>query len=247
MKPLALYQLNEVNFDMVRSYIDSGAQLPHMARLLRQARIETTSEDEYELLEPWIQWVSVYTGQTIAEHGVFRLGDCIYSTDRQIFAELEERGFRVGNFGSMNARNDLKVPSYFVPDPWTDTPSDGSFWSRSLASALSQSVNDNSAGKIALSTYFKLGFVTLRFVPVRKILDLIKQLPWAVSRPWRKAIFLDILIAQLFRGFNKAYRPDFSSVFLNAAAHVQHHYMLSSPLASINSGAQNPPWYVSPG
>ena len=33
MKPLALYQLNEVNFDMVRSYIDSGAQLLHMARL----------------------------------------------------------------------------------------------------------------------------------------------------------------------------------------------------------------------
>ena len=206
-----------------------------MARLLRQARIETTSEDEYELLEPWIQWVSVYTGQTFAEHGVFRLGDCIYSTDRQIFAELEERGFRVGNFGSMNARNDLKVPSYFVPDPWTDTPSDGSFWSRSLASALSQSVNDNSAGKIALSTYFKLGFVTLRFVPVRKILDLIKQLP-CVSRPWRKAIFLDILIAQLFRGFNK-HRPDFSSVFLNAAA-LYNTTTCFHRLSSINSGAQ---------
>lgn len=39
MKPLTMYQFNEVNFDMVSSYIYSGVQLPHMERLLGQARI----------------------------------------------------------------------------------------------------------------------------------------------------------------------------------------------------------------
>lgn len=42
--------------------------------------------------------MSVYTGKTFGCHGVFCLGDCIYSTDRQIFADLEESGFRVESF-----------------------------------------------------------------------------------------------------------------------------------------------------
>ena len=41
--------------------------------------IKTRSEQEYELLEPWIQWVSIYTGKTAKEHGVFRLGDIVNS------------------------------------------------------------------------------------------------------------------------------------------------------------------------
>ena len=246
MTPLIMLQLNEVNFDMVSSYIDSGAELPYMQRLLQQHGIETSSEEEHQFLEPWIQWVSVYTGKRFGEHGVFRLGDSVYSPDRQIFKDLEERGFRVGCIGAMNARNDLQKPAYFVPDPWTDTPTDGRFWSRALASAISQSVNDNSSSKITMGTYLRLCLVILRFVPVQKIYNLAKCLPWAVSRPWRKAIFLDMLIFYLHRGFSKLYRPDFSSVFLNAAAHIQHHYMLSSSLVAVSDGLENPSWYVHP-
>ena len=35
----------------------------------------TNSEEEYKLLEPWVQWVSVYTGKRPNDHKIFRLGD----------------------------------------------------------------------------------------------------------------------------------------------------------------------------
>ena len=39
--------------------------------------IETSSEKNYENLEPWIQWVSFYTGKSYEEHKVFFLNELI--------------------------------------------------------------------------------------------------------------------------------------------------------------------------
>ena len=56
----------------------------------------------------------------------------------------------------MNAKNDLKQPSYFIPDPWTKTPSDKSFLSKSVTDAIVQAVNDNSQSKLTIKTIFNL-------------------------------------------------------------------------------------------
>ena len=49
--------LNELNFDLIKKYI--MRYLPNFKRLLKNERlIKTESENEYHLLEPWIQWVS---------------------------------------------------------------------------------------------------------------------------------------------------------------------------------------------
>ena len=88
-KPLILISLNEINFDIVRSYCD-GADYPNLSRVAQHA-VSTSSEEAYEQLEPWIQWVSVYTGKTAAEHGVFRLGDSVASQSPQIFEVLEQK------------------------------------------------------------------------------------------------------------------------------------------------------------
>ena len=38
--------------------------------------ITTQSEDNYELLEPWIQWlIHFFTGLKAKDHNIFRLGD----------------------------------------------------------------------------------------------------------------------------------------------------------------------------
>ena len=79
---LRLLELNEVNFELLRRYIGKG-ELPTLAALLsRHGLIETSSEAEYEHLEPWIQWVTAHTGKTFAEHGVFRLGDIVEELGR---------------------------------------------------------------------------------------------------------------------------------------------------------------------
>ena len=71
---MIVVQLNEINFETVARYIEDGEQLPAFKRLLDKfGSFLTVGEAQYDELEPWIQWVSAYTGKTFKEHGVFRL------------------------------------------------------------------------------------------------------------------------------------------------------------------------------
>ena len=105
MKRVLLLELNEINFDAVVAYVNSGVFLPGFQRLLESGIVTTCAEAEYDLLEPWIQWPSVHTGKTFGEHGVFRLGDFVNSSSDQFFEQLERAGFCVGAVSPMNASN----------------------------------------------------------------------------------------------------------------------------------------------
>ena len=43
----------------------------------------------------------------------------------------------------------------------------------------------------------------------------------------------------------KKHQPDFSTLFLNAGAHIQHHYLFSSP--AYDGYLENPRWYIKSG
>ena len=75
---------------------------------------------------------------------------------KQIFETLEEQGLKVGAVSPMNARNNLIKPSYFIPDPWTKTSSDGSLLSRYVHQSISQAVNDNAKSRLTNKTLFSL-------------------------------------------------------------------------------------------
>ena len=110
-----LLGLNELNSDYIKFYIKLGL-LPNFKKLFEiQPPIETTSEKEYKLLEPWVQWVTIHSGKSFKEHSVFRLGDIVNNPDlSQIFEELESDGLSVGAVSPFNAENRLKTPSFFV-------------------------------------------------------------------------------------------------------------------------------------
>ena len=80
----------------------------------------------------------------------------------------------MGAISPMNASNKLKSPEYFIPDPWTRTNSDDSFLSRSIASAVSQAVNDNSNEKITLKSLIILLYAFILFIPFKKYLLMLK-------------------------------------------------------------------------
>ncbi len=70
-------QLNELNFDYIDRYIELG-YLPNFKALFdKHGYVETISESEHHLANPWIQWPTVHTGLTYDEHKVFRLGDIV--------------------------------------------------------------------------------------------------------------------------------------------------------------------------
>jgi len=240
---LILIELNEINFDAVSSYLDRGVFLPGFKKVVDAGLVITEAESEGKHLEPWIQWPSVHTGKTYDEHKVFRLGDFVNSNQGQFFEKVEKAGFKVGAISPMNAANKLNTPAYFIPDPWTQTSCDGSFFSRAIDSAVSQAVNDNSQSKLTISTVLSLVLVFLALVRPVRFIPMVKYALRALGKPWRKALFLDMLLYEIHKTLFKRKGPKFSTLFLNAGAHIQHHYFFNSPFVE-SSELQNPSWYI---
>ena len=243
MNNLILLELNEINFDAVSFYIARGKYLPGFKKLIQKGIVTTESEPKYENIEPWIQWPSVHTGKTFDEHNVFRLGDFVNSSDGQFFEKVESAGFSVGAISPMNASNQLINPAYFIPDPWTKTPCDESFFSNSISDAIVQAVNDNSQSKLTFNTIFNLGLAFFALVQPTRYIPMVKYAIKTLRKPWRKALFLDMLLYEIHKTLFKRKNPNFSTLFLNAGAHIQHHYFFNSPFVH-SSELKNPAWYI---
>ena len=238
---LLLLGLNELNFDFIKYYINKGL-LPNFKALFNiQSPIETESESEYRLLEPWIQWMTVYSGKDYKDHKILRLGDIVDRKDlSQIFEEIESQGKKVGAISPFNADNRLKDPSFFIPDPWTKTKVSGNFMIKSIYSAVHQTVNDNSSGKLKIKSIFGLALGFVRYVPFSRYIHYLKLI-LSISKPGSKAIILDSLLSDVFINLLKSNNPDFSNLFLNSGAHIQHHYMFNSD--AYKGSITNPNWY----
>jgi len=242
-KKLILVELNELNFDVVGYYLGKGVSLPGFRQLIEKGLRLTQAETQYENLEPWIQWPSVHTGKTYDEHNVFRLGDFVNSSSEQFFEQVEKAGFSVGAISPMNASNKLHSPAYFIPDPWTQTPCDNSFLSNSITEAIVQAVNDNSQSKLSFKTIFNLGLAFVALVNSFRYIPMAIYALKSFGKPWLKALFLDMLLYEIHKTLFKRKSPNFSTLFLNAGAHIQHHYFFNSPFVD-SPELQNPSWYV---
>jgi hypothetical protein len=226
MKKLIFIELNEINFDLVKKYFQKYKF--NNLKKINSKIFFTKSEKVYKLLEPWIQWFSVYTGLQANEHKIFRLGDSIKNKFPQYFEEIESAGYTVGVISAINATNKLIKPSYFVPDPWTQTRTDGSFTSSILNKLLKSTVNNNANNKVGFKNYFFLIILFLRFSRFKNYFLYIYYFFTSYKRKWRKALFLDLFLNDIhFFLFNKG-KTNFSTLFLNAGAHIQHHYLFNS-------------------
>lgn len=240
-----LLELNEINFEQVLAYAERG-RLPNLAGLARRHGLcTTTSEQRYEEVEPWIQWVTAHTGLTLDEHGVYRLGDILGQSLDQIWEVLERQGVTVGAISPMNASNRCVSPAFFMPDPWTTTSITGSKLAR-LYPAVSAAVNGNADAKLSAGMLIRLALGAAIYARPTTYVGYASDLVGAVKRhSWRKAMLLDRMLTDAFIAEVAAARPGFASLFLNAGAHIQHHYLFSS---LVYEGSQrNPLWYVKAG
>ena len=238
-----LLGLNELNFDYIKFHINQGL-LPNFKKIFDiQPPVETTSENEYRLLEPWVQWVTIHSGKSYKEHNIFRLGDIVnYPELSQIFEELEAEGLSVGAVSPFNAENRLNNPAFFIPDPWTKTAPSGNWIIKALYQAVHQSVNDNAKSKLNFKSMISLGLGLILYVPLLRWSHYLKTI-FKIKKPGTKAIILDSLLADVHLTLWKKHKPDFSNLFLNSGAHIQHHYLFNSK--AYQGDLKNPDWYCS--
>src|SRR6218665_1598660 len=204
-----LLELNEINFGDVRAYAARG-KLPVLARLIEAHGLtETSSEQNYEELEPWIQWVTAHTGLPLSGHKVFRLRDIVDTHIRPIWEGLEEQGLKVGAISPMNAKNRCRDAAFFVPDPWTPTDVTGSGLMKWLHSAIAQSVNDNAQAKVTPATAAKLMAGLVAYASPANYDTYLGLIGAARRDKWSKALVLDRLLADVFIRQAKRTRPDF--------------------------------------
>jgi hypothetical protein len=237
---MILLALNELNLDYIKGYISQG-KLTNFGKLLKHGVINTTSESKYELLEPWIQWTTVQTGKTYEEHQVFRLGDMVDRKDLyQIFEDLEKAGLSVGAISPFNADNRLASSKFFIPDPWTQTKASGGYIIEKLSTTVSKFVNGNASGRVGPVDviWLILGFMV--YVRVKRWPKFFKLVSMS-KKPGVKAAILDMILLEVFVTLQKKHKPDYSHLFFNGGAHVQHHYMFNS--SQYKGEFKNPEWY----
>ncbi len=243
MDKLIFWEVNEINFDYVNYYIEQG-KLKNWKKFIEEHGLFTTvSEKKYEELEPWIQWPTIRTGLDYVEHKVFRLGDIEGSGIKQHWEFLEEKGFSVAALSPINGANNTKNSAFWIPDPWVDTKISGKGFIQRIAKAVKQAVNDNSEEKLDVSTIIAILEGLLTKTQLSSWPQYISGVFGALKKQhWSKAIVLDRLLADVFIYLWKKHQPDFSTLFLNSGAHIQHHYMCSS--AAYEGEAKNPSWYI---
>jgi len=242
VKNLIFIELNELNFKYAKKYIEKY-NLKNLKKLCDQNFTNTIAKESYEYLEPWIQWTSVHSGLSAKEHKVFRLGDIVNTNIKDIFSIIEEKGFKVGAIMPMNTKNNLSSPAYFIPDAWTKTSTDKSVWSKILNKCLTQIILDNSKQKVTLKSFFYLFICFLKFFSISNLSLYLKYFFKGNFNKYYLVLFLDLFLHDIHLKLLKKHNTNFSTLFLNGIAHIQHHYLFNSKL--IENNIKNPEWYLS--
>src|SRR5262249_54871376 len=94
--------------------------LPAFRRLRDEAGVWITDAAERPpFLEPWIQWITVHSGQPYREHGVFNLDEGHRAPAPRIWDLVSAAGLASWVCGSMNLAAAPGFRGWMLPDPWT--------------------------------------------------------------------------------------------------------------------------------
>lgn len=227
-KHLFFLEFNELSAVLIDQLIEQG-ELPNFKKFRDQSSVcRTVAEEQGYELEPWVQWVTVHTGASLAKHGVRNLGDNRNLQVKTIGQLLCEAGLTVGIFGSMNLRQE-SITGYYVPDPWDRNGKTYPSSIQGFYDIVSNQVRGNSENSMpsiadlrALAWYLLRNGIRTATVAygIRQLLSELRNRNLA----WRRATVLDRLNYDVSRCLNQAHKPNFSTYFSNSTAHFQHYY-----------------------
>ena len=232
MAPVIMLEFNELTPSLMDRFISQG-HLPGFKRLRdRSVAFITEAEEEPPALEPWIQWVTVHTGLSYSEHGVYDLGDGEELRAPRIWDLVADAGEKAWICSSMNATVQTGRPDHvhLIPDPWAvnlrPIP-EGRYdpFYRFVRTYVQEYTRDRPP--FTKSDYARFAMFMLGHgLSARTVKDAVLQLASERSGApkWKRAVILDRLLWDVFRSEWKRMRPVLSTFFLNSTAHFQHYY-----------------------
>jgi hypothetical protein len=227
-----IIELNEFNAELLYK-IAHRKKYRNILALLELKHVKTITKDRYSsgFLEPWVQWVSVHTGQPSHIHKIKHLGDVPSLGEKQIWEKWSDDGLKSIVWGVMNgSRGQAPRCEVFVPDPWTF--SEGTTPNRlealiELPRYLARNYLDISKARVVFGGINLL----LALANLTKVVDLLigcgilaRCLRLFGMRNITFILFFEFLSAMSFFRVVQKREPDVAIVFLNSIAHAQHHY-----------------------
>ena len=223
---LILLEFNELCPALVDRFIDEGA-LPNFKRLRNASETFITHTNE-EILEPWIQWVTVHTGVPFSEHGIKDLDEAEKVAHNTFWDCLHEENVLL--MSPMNVKFRRHNQSLFLPDPWaaSQVPSTElePFYSFVRAAVNSHARTDRLDHKAAArAVRFLMGHGLSLNTLAAALHQLLDEKLGRRDVKWRRATILDRLLWDVFAHFWRGPRqPRVGIFFSNATAHYQHKY-----------------------
>ncbi len=238
------FELNEISKQAIDHLIAQG-KLPYFARMNQYwSYFKTTSEKQYQHLEPWIQWISAHTGKSFDEHQIFRLSDAVSLQHPQIWETLSDAGIESCIVGSMNATRGKAYQGFFLPDPWSKSGKTYPTALQPLWDLISRKVQSHATAPIKLKDLLK-GFQLCRQfkLPIQLYKKIALQLFTQKIDPlkkWKMAALFDELLTGIFKHLLKSTQYRYYTLFLNSIAHYQHHYWRQFQPELFDASIQSP-------
>ena len=229
-KTLLAINLNEYNLD----FLNKGARkydCYNIKKFLKLKNIKTFSIDKIQdkNLDPWVQNISINSGQRSSKHKIFNLGQKISNNIDQIWDYLSKKNYKCGVWGPMNTNfKDHKNIKIFLPDPWNYKSNVKPIELNKIYRLSRVYARDYTDFNIFKNLKLFLNFF-LYSIKSLALFELLKYFPLylkIITRNGIKNYFLffifDIISLIIFKNISKKFKLNFSLIFLNSLAHFQH-------------------------
>lgn len=226
---LILLEFNELTPSLLERFMSEG-RLPNFKRFYEESLVYTTdAEESGDALNPWVQWVTVHTGMSYAEHGVLRLNEGHKIGKPAVWDLVSANGGTVWICGSMNVAYEPDIKGYVLPDPWSISvpahPASLEPYYRFVQMQVQEHTNDRvPLSKADYGRFMK--FMLSHGLSAHTVSTIVSQLAKEKigEGRWKRAVILDKLQFDVFRSVYRQIKPTFSTFFLNSTAHMQHAY-----------------------
>jgi len=229
-KKLLVIHLNEFNFDHLK-YGAKKYNLKYLKEIIKYKKISTFTKDKIQNknLDPWVQSVSINSGQPSSKHKVYKLGQKLSLNLLNIWDILTKEKINCSVWGPMNsAYKKNKFLQLFFPDPWnyrvTPHPTKLKYIHYLPKYYAKNYLNVELPKMIKFSLYFLFGLLknNLFFFLLKNIDLIIKSFFLKRIKNFTLFCLFDLISIFIFTKNIKYKKKQFSFIFLNSLAHYQH-------------------------